>query len=231
MSFYPPTKPCSSDLMILVNTLSDAAVFLQHIQTHSNVFYFPVLRNRQFILPGNFLFSASWEALHCSLSPYPYSILRGCQSLLGFTASRELLCPPIFLAALGDEGDWSPNTPWLLSLSWPPRTGYSPLPLEKYFSVSEPTEVFGSDFPEGYHVLQNSSFRVDPDKLEEGRHSQFQVLIWTPDCRISALFAWRSGPVTANLYPSHKNRECCAFLSITVPVLLFFRVSGGKRRL
>lgn len=44
--------------------------------------------------------------------PYPYSILGGCQSLLGFTAFGELLCPPVFLAALGDEADGSPDIRW-----------------------------------------------------------------------------------------------------------------------
>lgn len=217
-------SPCSSDLMILVNTLSDVPAFLQHLQTHSNVFYFPVLWNRQFTLPGNFLFSAFWEALHCSLSPYLYSILQGCQSLLGFTASRELLCPPIFLAALGDEGDGSPDIPWLtvtLLASTnrlpPPASWEILLSLRTYRGV----QLW---FPRGVPRASELIFCVGPDELEEGRHSQFQVLIWTPDGRISALFAWCSGPVTANLYPSHKN-------SITVPVLLFLRVSRGKRRL
>lgn len=131
------TSPCSSNLMILVNILSDVPAFLQHIQTHSNVFYFPVSWNRQFNLPGNFLFSAFWEPLHCNLPPLPLVYPPGLQSLLRFTAFRELLCPPIILAALGDEGDGSPDIPWQLSLSWPLRTGCLSLPLEKYCPQSQ----------------------------------------------------------------------------------------------
>lgn len=42
--------------------LSDGLEFLQHILAHSNLFYFPVLWNRQLTLSDGFMFSAS---LHC----------------------------------------------------------------------------------------------------------------------------------------------------------------------
>lgn len=93
-------SPCSSDLMILVNTLSDVPAFLQHLKTHSNVFYFPVLLNRQFTLPGNFLFSAFWEPLPCNLSPlslfHPPGLpkLTGIHSIQGTLVSSHLpSCP------------------------------------------------------------------------------------------------------------------------------------------
>lgn len=85
--------------MILVNILSDVAAFLQHIQTHSNVRYFPVLRDRLFTLPGNFLFSAFWEPLH-NLSPSPLLHPRGLPKLTGLhsiqgtlVSSRLPSCP------------------------------------------------------------------------------------------------------------------------------------------
>lgn len=61
------------------------------------------------LYPATFCFLHSGNLCTITYRPYTYSILRGCQSLLGFTAFRELLCPPIFLATLGDVGDRSPD--------------------------------------------------------------------------------------------------------------------------
>lgn len=152
-------SPCSSDLMILVNILSDVAAFLQHIQTHSNVLYFPVLWDRLFTLPGNFLFSAFWEPLHYNLSPSPLLHPRGLPKLTGLHSIRGTLMSPRL-----------PSCPWW----WSRRQSRHPLVTvtllasenrlpppaswEMLSSVSEPTEGFSSDLPEGYHVLQNSFF-------------------------------------------------------------------------
>lgn len=220
-------SPCSSDLMILVNILSDVAAFLQHMQTHSNVFYFPVLWNRQFTLPGNFLFSAFWEPLHYNLSPLPLPHPQGLPKLAGIHSIQGTLM-----------SSHLPSRPWW----WRRRTSRHPFgnchPLGFQEQATSPCLLRNPVLslrtyrgvrlwsPRGVPRASELIFCVGPDELEEGQHSQFQVLIWTPGCRISAVFAWCSGPATANLYSSHKNRECCAFPAITVPVLLFFSLGA-----
>lgn len=79
----------------------------KHIQMY---FIFLSYETGSLLYLATFCFLHSGNPCPAMYPPYPYSILRGCQSLLGFTASRELLRPPIILAALGDEGDGSPTS-------------------------------------------------------------------------------------------------------------------------